>query len=195
MHDSERFAHTFIDIADSGAESWPPKDPNPYPNHVFTLPQSPWTYENGSFNPELKPSNKLHAQSSTTRRRKSQPKDVSSVPPYHPDYKPPGDNEAFSDTAPSVDEEDEVEEYILRPQNNPKRLVRRGSEGYEVGTIDREQMLREHVESQVHEPGRYRLYAPDPVTPSESESEVEDEREEEPLVSKVEHWRAESSVE
>lgn len=74
--------------------------------------------------------------------------------------------------------------------------MRRGSEGYEARPIDREVMLRQHVEHQIHEPGRYNFYVPDPTTPNESESEteVEEDEEEVPILQRVEEWRTTSTV-
>lgn len=173
---------------DPDAEDWPPKDPGARPlpevdpNYVFTLPESPWTYDTGNLNPNLHPS----GSASTTRRRsrKSSKPPISSVPPYHPDYKAPSDDGSFSDTAPSTGEtsgEDGIPEH-------PRRLVRRGSEGYEVRGIDREAMLRQYISEQMREPGRYNVYMPDP--PSESEDDDEDT----PIASKVERWRTESAM-
>lgn len=64
--------------------------------------------------------------------------------------------------------------------------VRRGSEGYEVKSVDREEMLRRFVEGRTHEPGRYQRYVPEPS----SESEVEDGDADEsiPLAQQVEQW-------
>ncbi|KIP11142.1 hypothetical protein PHLGIDRAFT_125039 [Phlebiopsis gigantea 11061_1 CR5-6] len=176
------------DPTDPRAESWPPKDPHAYPsadpNHVFTLPESPWTYENGSLNPNLQPSN-LTRRASSSRRRRGHTKDgqvISSVPPYHPDYRPPGDDEDFSDSPPAS------ETSTLAEESQPRRLVRRGSEGYEVHAIDREGMLQEYVTSQMREPGRYNVYMPD--SPSASEDE---EDEDVPLATRVESWRNEAA--
>ena len=69
--------------------------------------------------------------------------------------------------------------------------MRRGSEGYEVHVIDREEMLRQHVMDHMEEPGRYNVYVPDP--PSESDQEQELELlpvDEVPLTARVESWRA-----
>lgn len=147
--------------------------------HVLELPSNPWTYENGGLNPNLQPPGARRGSSLSKRRNKRTSNAMSAVPPYHPDYRPPGEDEGFSDTpssaTPSEGEDAHPEE--------PRRFVRRGSEGYEVHAIDREAMLRQHVVSQITEPGRYNLYLPDP--PSES-----DEEEITPLSSRVEDWRA-----
>ena len=109
---------------------------------------------------------------------------ISAVPPYHPDYRPPGDNEEFSDSPPSSEGSTLDEESGVRP---PRRLLRRGSEGLEVHAIDREAMLRQYVESQTHEPGRYNVYVPDPASASEEEDEV-------PLATRIDTWRKENAV-
>lgn len=46
--------------------------------------------------------------------------------------------------------------------------IRRGSEGWEIGEIDRGEILRRYVASRVAEPGRYQHYVP------QSDSEVEE---------------------
>ncbi len=61
-----------------------------------------------------------------------------------------------------------------------RRLVRRGSEGYEVRSIDREEMLRRFIEGRVHEPGRYSVYEPEAASGPESE-----EDEDAPLVERA----------
>lgn len=104
------------------------------------------------------------------------------MPPYHPDYRPPGDDEDFSDSPPAS------ETSTLAEESQPRRLVRRGSEGYEVHAIDREGMLQQYVTSQVREPGRYNVYMPD--SPSASEDE---EDEDVPLATRVESWRNEAA--
>lgn len=180
---------------DPHAEAWPPKDPTTYPtsdpNHKFTLPDTPWTYENGTLNPHLQPSNTLRRTASATRRRQQRAKrePLASVPPYHPDYKPPGDNDddtdEWSDTPPSNGETSDEGDSL-----RPKRFIRRGSEGYEVRPINREASLRQHVYEQMHEPGRYNVYVPDP--PSDAEEEVDED--DAPLSAKVESWRAATAV-
>lgn len=140
--------------------------------HELELPSSPWTYENGSLNPHLETSN------ARQRRNKPKPKGpISNVPPYHPDYVPPQDGDV--DNYPVDDSsEDEYDDEDKEKQHKPKRLVRRGSEGFEVHTIDREHMLKQWIETTVEEPGRYQHYAPEP---SSEESEEEDV----PLANKI----------
>ncbi|KAI0756348.1 zf-DHHC-domain-containing protein [Daedaleopsis nitida] len=172
---------------DSSGEEWPPKDPDVYvypdedPNHRFELPASPWTYENGSYNPDLQPT--------TTRRRKAAGTTAdgpyAAVPPYHPDY--------GRETYPvySEEEDDDDNDDNVYNHGRPREFVRSGSEGYEVRPIDREAMLRRYVEDRTTEPGRYQLYVPDP--PSEPESGAEDFDEVVPLAEKLERWRATSA--
>ncbi|KAI0354615.1 zf-DHHC-domain-containing protein [Trametes cingulata] len=175
--------YPLADGDDSGGEEWPPRDPEAYeypdadPNYKFQLPASPWTYENGSLNPELQPSN-------TTRRRKPPAAQgpYSSVPPYHPDYNA-DESQRHYPPSDSEDDDDENDDAVGRP----REFVRRGSEGYEVRPIDREALLRRYVEDRTAEPGRYHLYVPDP--PSEPESGPEAEDEHIPLSEKLEMWR------
>lgn len=126
-------------------------------------------------------------RASRPRRGKKAQGPIASVPPYHPDYYPPGDDDTFADSPGSVgsitDDED--------APSNPRSFVRRGSEGYEVRPINREDMLRQHVIEQVHEPGRYNIYVPE--TP-ESSSTSEEEEEKLPLAGRVERWRKEAAV-
>lgn len=176
-----------LDIHDE--ESWPPKDPNAYiypdadPKHVFKLPNNPWTYENGSLNPDLHASNSAIRATSQIRKRKNKEDkqaNVPSVPPYHPDYVEPGEEETHSDSPPSsLPNSSSEDEYDEVPEEN-RRLVRRGSEGYEVQSIDREEILRRFIEGRVHEPGRYHRYEPEPTSGPDS-----DEDEDVPLLERV----------
>ncbi|KAK7058431.1 Palmitoyltransferase [Paramarasmius palmivorus] len=144
--------------------SWPPKDPDRSryedPQKGFTLPDSPWTYENGSFNPDLTPSNAQRQHESLTRRRHKPAPVASEYPPYHPDYDPGAVYEEAYDTS---SDEDEV---IGAPR------VRRGSEGYEVRPAGREDMLHRYLEQLGETPGRYHRYIPMPDEESESEAEI-----------------------
>ncbi|TRM66063.1 DHHC palmitoyltransferase-domain-containing protein [Schizophyllum amplum] len=132
--------------------SWPPEDPNEQPEGPFAgLPASPWTYENDGFNPGLRPTNSQlrRSDSSGSRRRRA------AVPPYHPDYRE-GDGDAHAYLSSS----DESEVEFMRP------ALRRGSEGYEVRPVNREEMLQRYLDEA---PDKYNRYVPEP--PSESESE------------------------
>ncbi|KAI0931576.1 hypothetical protein AcW1_001057 [Taiwanofungus camphoratus] len=181
------------------AEAWPPQDPTevytlpePDPNHVFTLPSTPWTYENDSLNPNLAPSN-THMHSASRRHRAKHTiaaqGPFSSLPPYHPDYHEAQADDTYSisssssTTSAAVDETGRNEDEKPGPMGRVR--VRRGSEGYEVKTIDREEMLQRFIEGRTHEPGRYQRYLPEP--PSEDESD-----EEMPLAQKVAAWRTAS---
>lgn len=105
------------------------------------------------------------------------------MPPYHPAY---GEQESHQKYP--LDSESEEDEY--EHPGRQREFVRRGSEGYEVRSIDREALLRRYVEDRTAEPGRYQLYVPNP--PSEPESGAEDEEERMPLSEKVEMWRTRS---
>ncbi|KAK7695073.1 hypothetical protein QCA50_002263 [Cerrena zonata] len=134
-------------------------------DHKLELPSSPWTYENGSLNP--------HLETSTTRQRRNKPKPqargpISNVPPYHPDYVPPSQG-SDGDIYP-VDDSSE-DEYDEETHKQARLLVRRGSEGLEVRPVDREQMLKQWIETTVEEPERYNRYVPEPSSDTESEDE------------------------
>ncbi|KAF9647436.1 zf-DHHC-domain-containing protein [Thelephora ganbajun] len=172
---------------------WPPEDPATRmdENHIFTLPKDPWTYGNGSFNPDLHSGSSNHGLrerrgSPTSRQRHSYPYTTEggqtdgtyAVPPYHPDYdesqpsyghfsQPP-----YADGDEDEDEDEDARYYEDRPQR--RQFIRRGSEGYEVHAIDREEMMRRYVESQARlgEAGRYRPYVPERWE-SEEDEEVE----------------------
>ncbi|KZT08720.1 zf-DHHC-domain-containing protein [Laetiporus sulphureus 93-53] len=147
---------------DSTAEAWPPEDPTkvnqlpePDPNYQFNLPSSPWTYSNGSLNPNLQPSNAHHR--STSRRRSRGVATHSPLPPYHPDYHESQDDPSYI-YDPSSEEEDLDDTPFGREFAGGAARVRRGSEGYEVKTIDREAMLRMMVDERIQAPGRYQQY-------------------------------------
>lgn len=152
-----RFPTTCLD-----GSLWPPQDPSARfneeddPKHVLKLPSTPWTYNNGSLNPGLR--------SNSLRKRRSARGPISSLPPYHSDYKPPGEE----DTYPVSSSEDEYEQLPGRGG----KLVRQDSEGYLVQSIDREEMLRRFVEERVEEPGRYQRYIPESTTDSEDDDDT-----------------------
>lgn len=145
------------------SESWPPRDPNvPHegPGAKFTLPDSPWTYENGDVNPDLQPANS--ARPNNTRRRRSRNgAGHSTLPPYHPDY------EERESPSPEHSSDDEDEEYW--GEVSGKTLVRRGSEGYEVRPAGRDEMLKRYLEQIGEKPGRYHRYIPEPDSASEDD--------------------------
>ena len=149
---------------DADSQAWPPCDPTTQQHHDsglnegFVLPSSPWTFEDGTLNPSLKPSNAQLRSSRTKRRR---PKGVLAVPPYHPDFRqsPPS-----SQYASSSSESEEV--------HNVRPLIRRGSEGYEILPVDREEMLRRFIETRGLEDGRYNVYVPEPDVESDGDLEM-----------------------
>jgi palmitoyltransferase len=56
---------------------------------------------------------------------------------------------------------DSDEGYAEEEEHEARNIVRRGSEGYEVRPIDREEILRRYIE-QGQEDRRYRTYVPEP---------------------------------
>jgi len=143
-------------------QSWLPEDPDrEITNHKIDLPDSPWTYDNGSVNPNLQPSNAQLRQSAVRQRRRHKEPGVSTVPPYHPDYQP-GDVASIEgyDSSSSSSSVDRL----------PR--VRRGSEGYEVRTISREEMLQRYLKDLGEEPDKYVRYIPEPDNDSESDDEM-----------------------
>jgi len=142
------------------SKSWPPEDDiHPNEHFEFTLPSSPWTYENGSLNPELRPYNS-QIRSSQSRKRHFANTDnaVSTLPPYHPDY---GRDDRHSVSSSTVSSDPDLREPEISGNGTASVRVRRGSEGYEVQSIDREEILRRYIQGQVVEPGRYHIYAPE----------------------------------
>ncbi|KAJ2918393.1 hypothetical protein MD484_g1990, partial [Candolleomyces efflorescens] len=146
-------------------EIWPPKEHEP---ERAPLPESPWTYENGSFNPDLVPTN-----TRARPRRKVMDDGVYNLPPYHPDFEDREihtvrDEEQALFDEESEDEEEEYYTYSSRGQGH----VRRGSEGYEVRSINREDLLRQYLE-EINAPDRYVRYEPEPSSDSDdSEDDV-----------------------
>ncbi|KAF5323533.1 hypothetical protein D9611_005589 [Ephemerocybe angulata] len=142
-------------------EVWPPKEPEIPRAHVA---DSPWTYENGTVNPSLVPSNASRLR--TKRKPRNQDMDgVYNLPPYHPDFQEGGIQQSSS----SDQESDDEEGGAFFESNR----VRRGSEGYEVRTVDREEMMRRYMEELNSVPDRYNRYEPEPYSESE-ESDNDD---------------------
>jgi len=139
------------------------------------------------------PSNSDSAQQLRARKRGADP-GVSAVPPYHPDYEPAEEWEDKEGGYDDGDGGDDGGERFAEYERGMAR-VRRGSEGYEVRSIDREQLLAEYIASRGQEAGRYRRYVPEP---SESESDGEEEvavpQDEEPLAVRLEKWRSGEAV-
>lgn len=136
-------------------EQWPPREPDINASSVHNssfIDGSPWTYENDSLNPDLRPSN------SQSRRRGVSTLGASSLPPYHPDYREE-DQGAYN---PGNDEDDESSNEGEWTSKKGKLHVRRGSEGYEVRPEGREEMLRQYLSQLGEQPGRYVRYIPQP---------------------------------
>lgn len=126
------------------------------------LSSSPWTYENESLNPSLKPSNQ--SGRNARRRRKVDAAGISPLPPYHPDYQEGGNTLYGGEEALSSDEYSSSSEPQIR---DPR--VRHGSEGFEVRQDDREDMLRQYIEELGEERGRYLRYIPEPESESDDD--------------------------
>ena len=189
---------------------WPPPDPTEY-NGGWAQPASPWTYNNDGPNPALIPSNSGSAQHLRSRNR-----DIagfSAVPPYHPDYDESVPQEyGGGEDDYDYDDGERFAEYEKARQRMP--FVRRGSEGYEVRPIDREQLLAEYITDRAQEDGHYCRYVPEPPSDPESREECgeiragveaemeverveqddEDDDEEEPLAVRVEKWRSGEAI-
>ncbi|KAF8921983.1 DHHC palmitoyltransferase-domain-containing protein [Mucidula mucida] len=150
------------ETAEEGYElsEWPPRDPivEPPPPPGFNLPDSPWTYGNGSINPDLAPSN---SKARSTKRRVRRVAHHSTLPPYHPDYQ--------EGASSGYDYEEDSDSSFEEEQRRP--LVRRGSEGYEIRPTGREDMLQSYLEQIGETPGRYHRYIPQEDSESESEEE------------------------
>lgn len=188
---------------------WPPPDPTEY-NDGWTQPASPWTYDADGPNPALIPSNSRSTQH--LRARKHYAAGISAVPPYHPDYDESAQDEDGGDEVDyDYDDGERFAEYEKVRQRKP--FVRRGSEGYEVRPIDREQLLAEYIADRAQEDGHYRRYVPEPPSDPESEGESgregvgaevevevelngveQDDDDEEPLAVRVEKWRSGEAI-
>lgn len=123
---------------------WPPHDPYAQ-EHEEAISitdrlksSSPWTYGNGQFNPELTPSNRS--------RRLKHRSNGSRVPPYHASYSQIVEED--------IDDSELESESSSIPEQDFSPHIRRGSEGYEVRTIDREEILRRYVASRGDEATR-----------------------------------------
>ncbi|KAF6766725.1 palmitoyltransferase PFA4 [Ephemerocybe angulata] len=123
---------------------------------ALTFADSPWTYENGTVNPSLVPSNASRLR--TKRKPRNQDMDgVYNLPPYHPDFQEGGIQQSSS----SDQESDDEEGGAFFESNR----VRRGSEG--------EEMMRRYMEELNSVPDRYNRYEPEPYSESE-ESDNDD---------------------
>lgn len=194
-------------------QAWPPSDPTEKYGK-WTQPDSPWTYDNDGPNPGLIPSNSQLRSRKRGRRGGSGDDGVSPVPPYHPDYEPAQDwqDDGDGDGAYNNDDDEEEGERFAEYEHRRRTAhVRRGSEGYEVRAIDREELLAEYIASRGQEDGYYRRYVPEPPSETESESggedatrdvgagaededENDDQDENEPLAVRVEKWRSGEAI-
>ena len=193
-------------------QAWPPSDPTKEYGQ-WAQPDSPWTYDNDGPNPALTPSNSQLRSRKRGHYGGSGDGGVSTVPPYHPDYEPAqdwqddGDGAYYHDN--DNDDDDEGERFAEYEHQRRTTHVRHGSEGYEVRTIDREQLLAEYIASRGQEEGHYRRYVPEPSSETESESggedagrdvaaraddEDEDQDDDEPLAARVEKWRSGEAI-
>ncbi|PPR01916.1 hypothetical protein CVT24_001255 [Panaeolus cyanescens] len=146
-----------FELSNKDGEAWPPKEhdvvsPSLHDPEVLRK-SSPWTYETESLNPNLQPSN------SEIRNRKKKVPGTSTLPPYHPDYQ---------------EEESESEASDSGYQQPSTVRVRRGSEGYEVRPVGREQMLQRYLEELGENPERYVRYVPEVQYDDESEEDPDD---------------------
>ena len=67
--------------------------------------------------------------------------------------------------------------------NRERSIVRRGSEGYEVRPVNREEILRRYIEDQGQEMGRYQTYVPEPE--SEGSEDLDDPEDDSETFSRV----------
>lgn len=140
-------------------------------NHELVLPDSPWTYESGSVNPSLEPSNAYRRASKARTRTEAKSSRhtniahttgfASSVPPYHPDYNADGDVGRQGYASHSSDDEDSDLDSDEFRYNGGGAVMRVGEEGYEVQEVDREEILRRYIMSRGQEAGHYRRYVPE----------------------------------
>jgi len=124
---------------------WPPEDPYLHEHEEsISLSErlktsSPWTYGNDQFNPELIPSNRAS--------RLKQRGGGSQVPPYHPSYRHTEEEQEEFENASNSGSDGE-------PTRGPR--VRRGSEGFEVQAMDREEILQRYIATRGEEATRFR---------------------------------------
>ena len=142
----------------SVGEVWPPQSPSSSSANSVdcrTTSASPWVFKSDGLNPSLVPSNTAIRQSTASARHRQ--RDIahtnSSISPVPPDY---GEETDSSDGEAVV---------------NGKIHVRQGSEGYEVRSQDREEMLRRYLEELGEKPGRYKRYIPQPDDDGEEDTE------------------------
>ncbi|KAF9454208.1 palmitoyltransferase PFA4 [Macrolepiota fuliginosa MF-IS2] len=167
-----------LSTRDGVAAVWPPRDPDTYKpeNYDHLETSSPWTYGHDTLNPTLQPTSSSRRRTGAKSRDSCIPVTHDRVPPYHPDYDkgesyPTGDDDSDSQVNSDDDVEgDDVPLGTMYGQSDVR--MRRGSEGYEVRPVSREQMLRQYLESVGEDYDRYIRYIPQPE--SESDEEVDD---------------------
>lgn len=76
--------------------------------------------------------------------------EVYAAPPYHPDYDESQLSYGHFSRPPYADEGEDEDDHYYEDRPQRRQFIRRGSEGYEVHTIDREEMMRQYVDSQSH---------------------------------------------
>lgn len=134
------------------------------PRSVDLQSTSPWTYQDEGFNPALQPSNTAHRQATSVARKRPRSciPESEDVLPYHHDYKDGDENKLY-------DEEDD--DTSDESGNFGQVRLRRGSEGYEVRPVNRNDMLRRYLEEIGEKPGRYVRYIPQPNDIDRNEEE------------------------
>lgn len=175
--------------------SWPPKDPTIFrphqdftgedddepPENSFNLPSSPWTFDNGSLNPNLQPSNTYRRRAFKSNRTYAEQNEAqgSNEPTYPPNNAEPSatasDGNVRDGHYDDGSSEYSLDEDELYQESRP--WIRRGSEGYEVKPIDREEILRRYILSRGEEAGYYQRYVPEPEPEGEDNQDQEDEYE------------------
>ena len=121
------------------------------------------------MNPDLRPFNsQIHSSRSRKRHFAKTEDAISALPPYHPDY---GGTDTLSVSSSSISSDPDLREPEISGDGRAGVRVRRGSEGYEVQSLDREEMLRRYIQDQVAEPGRYHVYVSEQDRESDGDPE------------------------
>ncbi|KXN88865.1 Palmitoyltransferase PFA4 [Leucoagaricus sp. SymC.cos] len=162
---------------DDASVIWPPPDPDSHEpdNYDHLQSSSPWTYGNSNLNPTLQPTSSYRRRVGAKSRDSCIPHDK--VPPYHPDYSRGEAYRAEDEgedgfTSPSEVEEGD-DDVPLGAIHVEGRRVRRGSEGYEVRPVSREEMLRQYLESVGEDYNHYLQYIPQPDLGLEGKEDIE----------------------
>ncbi|EGO30996.1 hypothetical protein SERLADRAFT_455490 [Serpula lacrymans var. lacrymans S7.9] len=150
--------------------SWPPRDPalKEQEDKPFILPDSPWTYENGSTNPNLRPSSGARLRSNVAgKQQKTRP--VYAGPPYQID---PENEEEERGLASHSRSSSQDSDFVYTEEGYRQGVqVRRGSEGYEVRPVDREELLQRFLHDQNEDVDMYQRYVPEPSSDDYSDEE------------------------